>query len=259
MYQDIFAIDDVLFTERKKTQNQSPKYLLNNYNYYLPKLDKDFYLKYFMRELLIDLDIIEIDEFLDNQYINSKNQDQFIKVVTLKVIPTIDTIINNAQFSMSEGGYYEETKLEDGFIETEGVVKNEKYEYRKFYHIASLSKLQEDLLLRKKLISDYLARINTLQNNTNPKLLKWCGKPSHLAFIIRKLVDEGFITAPKGNNGEINATELSRQILESFSLTNETTLNTLRVYSNSDSDRFHDLNDNFVNQGFSLPNSALLG
>jgi hypothetical protein len=216
-------------------------------------------LKYFLRELLFDLDIIEVDEFLDNQFVNSKNQDQFTKIINLKIIPAIDNIINNAQFSMSESGYYEEIKLEDGFIETEGVIKNEKYEYRMFYHITDLNKLKEDILLRKKLISEYIARINSLLNNTNPKLLKWCGKPSHLAFIIRKLVDEGFIKAPNGNNGEINVTELSRQILESFSLTNETTLNTLRIYSNSDSEKFYDLNDNFKDQGFSLPNSGLMG
>jgi hypothetical protein len=253
MYQDAFAIDEILFTERKKTQHQVPNYFLNNYNYYLPKLEKEFYLKYFLRELLFDLDIVEVDEFLDNQYANSKNQGQFIKIITLKVIPAIDNIINNAQTSMSEGGYYEEIKLEDGFIETEGVVKNEKYELRMFYHLTSLQNLEEDLLYRKKLIVDYLARINALTDNENTNLLKWRGKPAHLAFIISQLIDKRFIDAPIKTNGEINYTELSKQILTSFKLDSNPKIDTLRKYANPDDEKYQSLLGTFDDKSFKIP------
>jgi hypothetical protein len=259
MYQNILAIDEISFRDRKEKNEKSPQYILNNFNYYNPKLETDFYLKYFIRELLIDIDILEVPDFLNTQFENSKNQDTFLNILTYKILPSIDTIILNAQFSLSENGYFNKIELEDGFIETEGIVKNEKYEYHIFYHITAVKKIEADLKQRKVLITDFVEKFNHSEIVSEVPRLKWIGKPSHLAFIIRTLVDEGYIESPKQHNKEINVSELSRQILNSFSVDVGTTENTMKVYTTSENDKYIKLKQNFDNQGFYIPNSGFLG
>jgi hypothetical protein len=256
MYQNIFAIDEISFLKRKEKKEKCPEYFLNNFNYYYPKLEENFYLKYFIRELLFDIDILYVDEFLDVQFENSKNPDKLLKIITLKVIPAIDNIINNNKFMISEGGYYNEIRLDDGFIETEGIIKKENYEYSSFYHITALGNLTEDLKQRRAIVCKYVENIVAIKNNTNQNLITWSGKVSYLAFLIRNLVDEGYISPPKKKNKEINLSELSRQILASFQIVDGTTDNTLRVYLDSEHHKHIDIKKKFNNQGFHLPDSG---
>ncbi len=259
MYKDIFTIDNVLFKERKEKKESVPKYVLKNFNYYQPKLEKEFYLKHFIRELLFDIDILEVEVFLEFQFGNSQYQDEFLKIISLKVLPKIDTIIDHAQASFTGHGYYNEIPLEDDFVKTEGVIKNPNYDDSMFYHLTALGHLHNDLAQRKIIISEYVATIHRSRNNNNPDLLKWRGKLSHLAFLTRQLVDQGYIEAPTGNDKEINLSALTRNVMASFNCEKELNFNTIRSFLNSASDRYFKLNENFEKEGFSLPDSGLLG
>lgn len=260
MYQNIFALDEVSFKDRTSSNEAPSEYTLNNYSYYQPKLEKDFYLRVFLKKSLFDIDILELEDFLTFQHENSPNDEKFIKMLKLKILPSIEKIIKNASVSIEgNGGYHKQIKLEGDFIETEDVVKNRNYEFYMFYHKVAIDSLEEDIKERTIIISDYIKKVDDFKINDNPNALTWSGKPSHLAFIIRNLIDEGYITAPLGHDKEINYTELSRQILSSFTVANDTTINTLKVYVNSDSDKHTKLKENFNNQGFHLPNSGFLG
>ena len=257
MYQNVFVIDKVPYRDRKEKNESSPNYYLNNFNYHLPKLEEDFYYRCFLRTILFDTDILEIDKFLDFQYKMSQDTDSLVKIIRHKVVPAIDNVISNA-FMNLEGGYHTHPQLGDGFADVDGVIKSEKYEFRMFYHTTACKKLSEDLRNRKLIISEWLKSLES-QENIDPNLLKWSGKPSHLAFIIRNLVDEGYITGPLGHNQEINISQLSKQILQSFAVEAGTTENTMRVYLSTDSEKHLNLKKNFDNQGFNLPDSGLIG
>lgn len=259
MYKDVFTIDDIFYKDRKENPASVPKYVLKNFSYYEPKLEEEFYLKHFIRSLLFDIDILEVKTFLDFQFGNSKHQDEFLDIITLKTLPKIDTIIDHAQASFTGNAYYNEIPLEDDFVETEGVIKNPDYDDDMFYHLTALGRLRNDLAQRKIIISDYIATMHRSRNNNNPGLLKWKGKPSHLAFLIRQLVDQDYIEAPIGNDKEINLSALTRNVMASFNCEKELNFNTIRSFLNSASDRYFKLNENFEKEGFHLPDSGLLG
>jgi len=259
MYQDVFTIDNLLFKDRKEKKESVPQYMLKNFSYYQPKLEKEFYLKHFIRELLFEIDILEVKTFLEFQFGNSKHQDKFLDIITLKVLPKIDTIIDHAQASFTGNSYYNEIPLEDDFVETEGVIKNPNYDDDMFYHLTALGRLRNDLAQRKIIISDYVATMHRSRNNNNPELLKWSGKPSHLAFLIRQLVDQGYIEAPRGNDKEINLSALTRNVMASFNCEKELKFNTLKPFLDTESDQYFKLNENFKKQKFRLPDSGLLG
>lgn len=258
MYQNIFAIDETPYKDRKANKETTPEHLLNNYNYYLPKLDKEIYLMVFMEKGYFEIDILELEDFLFTQYGNSENPSKFLKTLQLKVIPLIDNIINNCRPSFEgNGGFYNERPLEDGFVETEGTIKNNRYTIDLLYHKTAFLNLKEDLSERKELTKQFITEIDPL-GNTDSKKLKWNGKPSHLAFIIKTLIDEGYITPPKGNNNEINSTALTREILESFQI-QKGALSTFLAYLNPDSEKHIKLKEAFDNEKFNIPNSKLLG
>ena len=111
-YNDAFAIDNVSYLERKKDKGFTPeKYKLQNHDYHKPKLVKDFYLKYFTRELLLEIDILEVKEFLDYHYINCKNTGLYIDILKCKILPKIDELIDNAKTDLGPGGFNYGTKL----------------------------------------------------------------------------------------------------------------------------------------------------
>jgi len=248
-YKDMFAIAD----EKLKVASD---YTLKNYDCYKPKLEKEFYLKYFRKRVLFEVDILEIEDFLDYHYSESSNADMYVKILKQKIVPTIKTIISQAEVDLSGGRAFEQIDLEDGFIESEGVIFKPEYELRHLLHLTALNSLQYDLEERLNVIKDYVTKIENLKSNKNPNLLKWKGKPSHLALIIKELIDYGYIEAPVRNNKDINISELARNILSSFDVVNSTTENTLREYSKEDSFKYIALRDSFKNKGFCLPNSA---
>tara|TARA_R110000850_G_scaffold98964_1_gene205182 strand:- start:460 stop:1257 length:798 start_codon:yes stop_codon:yes gene_type:complete len=259
-YKDAFAIDKNSFKDiKEESEYYTNPFLLNNYDYYEPKLIEDFYIKYFTKVLLFEIDVLELKDFLIYHFDNCINSDSYIMILDLKVIPKTKEIIENAVVDLGPGGgYYKEIKLEDGFIETEGVIKNPKYEYGVMLHYTALATVQNDLSKRIEIITAFINNLQT-ENSTNKDLLKWNGKPSHVAYIISRLVDEGYIAAPLKNDGEINYTELSRQILDSFDFKQKTpSIESLRRYSNEDSDKFLLIDKKFKNEGFHVPNLKIM-
>ena len=95
MFQNIFAIDSVQFSKNK---NDKTKYLLHNYNQFLPKLKADFYLRYFTKEILFDIDILEVNDFLNFQFEHTENTDKLIDILKLKVIFQRQTQKTHLQF-----------------------------------------------------------------------------------------------------------------------------------------------------------------
>tara|TARA_R110002033_G_scaffold160508_2_gene196842 strand:+ start:1543 stop:2313 length:771 start_codon:yes stop_codon:yes gene_type:complete len=253
MYKEIFAI------EPKNTNEDSiehSKYFLKNNDNYGPKLASDHYLKQFNWRLLFGEDIISIVAFLDFQNNNCENSENFFSILDHKVIPLIDEIIENAVLGTTTAGYRDSIQLKDGFIETPEKIFKGQYEQSSLYYYCTINKLQADLKKRKEIIGNYLSLHNTQGATKNFDLLQWKGKPSHLALIITTLIDEGYIDPPKSGNQEINYTHLSRQILNSFSITDGTTENTLRIYLNPESEKHVTLKKNFDNQDFNIPYSG---
>ncbi|MBP94064.1 MAG: hypothetical protein CMC55_08105 [Flavobacteriaceae bacterium] len=257
-YKDAFAIDKNSFKDvKEESEYYTNPFLLNNYDYYEPKLIEDFYIKYFTKILLFEIDILELKDFLEYHFDNCINSDSYIMMLELKIIPKTKEIIENAVADLEPNqGFYKEIKLDDGFVETEGVIKNSKYEYGIMLHYTAVVKCQNDLKKRAEIIASFLKNLNT---NTRKDNLEWAGKPSHVAYIISRLVDEGYIAAPLKNDGEINYTELSRQILNSFDFKQKIpSIESLRRYSNEDSDKFLLIDKKFKNEGFHIPNLKIM-
>lgn len=260
MYQNIFALDKVPFIDKKDKPQSSSNYYLNNYLYYEKKFEKDFYLNVFLKKALFDVDILELEDFLIYQNENTSKSEKFIKILKLKILPSIKVIITNASISFTGiDKYHQQIKLEGDFIETEGVIKNRNYEFHMFYHKVAVFNLEEDLKERAIIISDYINKIENIEINNNTETLNWCGKPSHLAFIISQLIDEGYIQAPVKKDNEINHSEISRIILKIFSFQKAPSPETLRRYLNNNDDKHLNLKKSFDNAGYHLPHSAILG
>lgn len=248
-YKEIFAIAD----EKLKSESD---YALKNYDCYELKLEKEFYLKYFRKEVLFEVDILEIEDFLDYHYSESSNADFLLKILKQKIVPNTKTIISQAALDLSGRIDFKQIDLEDGFIESKGVIFKPEYELHHLSHITALNSLKYDLKERLNVIKGYISKMDNLKSNNNTNLLKWKGKPSHLALIIKELIDYGYIESPQRHNKDINISELARNILSSFNVVNGTTENTLREYSKEDSFKYMTLRDSFRDKGFCLPNSA---
>ncbi|PNQ75202.1 hypothetical protein C1T31_03445 [Hanstruepera neustonica] len=257
-YNDAFAIDDVSFLERKKETGYSPeKYELKNHDYHKPKLVDDFYLKYFTRELLFEIDVLEVKEFLEYHYFNCKTTSLYLDILECKILPKIDGLIDNAQPMIEVGGHYD-TKLNDGFIEKDGKIDNPNYDYGLMLHQIAFGNLQADIKKRAEIINEFLERIQLPKADLN--VLIWKGKPSHLAYIISKFVEEGYFEPPLKKDGDVNIAELSRQILNSFKFIPETpSIDSIRRYSSIDDDRYQDADRKFTKSGFCVPNSKIVG
>lgn len=256
-YNEILAIDKIEYRERVERNEESPTYVLKNFNYY-SKLEREFYKYYFISEFLFEIDVSEVDEFLDVQFENSKNIEALLKCIKLKISPLIKNIIDNPGTGFSSNTESNAIKLENDFYRIDNIVKNSKYNLSHLQHRTRFS-ISEDLKIRGELLDNYIDRIATLKNNQNKNSLKWIGKPSHLALIIRSLVDKGFIKAPLGNDDEINLTELSKQILSSFEVEKGAAINTLRTYCSVDNDKAVGLVEKFDSQGFNIPLSSFVG
>ena len=257
-YKEAFAVDKTFYSERKMDSNyKENRFELKNFDYYKPKLVADFYLKYFTRQLLIETDILELEDFLQYHFDCCENSDKFSSILEFKIIPKIKEIIECAQMSLEGSGYYDEIKLDDGFVESEGVIHNAMYDYRLINHYIAYCDLQNDIKKRGEIINSFLTK-NIPDNNVN--VLKWIGKPSHLAYMISQFIQEGYIEAPMKRDGEINYTELSKQILNSFNFSSKSpSVETLRRYCNVESDKFLPINEKFIKEGFYLPDSKITG
>ncbi|MBR9847627.1 MAG: hypothetical protein GYB35_16685 [Algicola sp.] len=255
-YKEIFAINNTHFNKLNNNNfNSELKFHLNNFDYYEPELIDDFYFKYFLRELLIEIDVLEVEGFISYHYYESLKKKTYLDVLEYKIIPKIKDVILRASVSMSEGGYGE-IKLEDGFIKKDGIILKPNYEDEMIYHIVGWNKLHEDIKVREEMVFRFIQ--NNRSGSKKPKLT-WSGKPAHLAYFVGQLIEENFIEPPRKADGDINQNQLSQLILNTFNFTRKIpSIETLKKYSNLDSEKFEKLDENFKKHDFHIPNSKLL-
>ncbi|TYB78117.1 hypothetical protein ES676_02590 [Bizionia saleffrena] len=254
-YKDAFAVNDKHYCETKINSNcETPIYQLHNFDYYEPKLIDDFYLKYFTRQLLIEIDILEVKNFLEYHYDYCDNPDKYFSILDYKIIPKISEIIEHAQVSTEAGGYYDEIKLEDGFVESEGVIHNSKYDYWKLNHYIAFFDLQNDIRKRAEIIKSFL----TLHfDNRVEKPLKWIAGSAKLGIIIRELIDMGYMEADK-RRGEINCSSLSRDLFKAFKIEDSDSAKALEIYLSSGNKRYLQTKELFDESGFCIPPSSIV-
>jgi len=259
MYNDIFAIDEMPFNERQKSNEPANPYLLKNYSFFGPKLDKELYYNYFLRTCLIEIDIMELEEFFKFHFENNKNSEKLITVTEYKILPDIDKIISNAIINGRALEYRDEKTLDHGFVETKGKIKNKQFDFRILYNHVAINKLEEGLKQRKIILSALINQLNQNSSDYNFNKLNWIGKSAHLALIIQTLVDQGYIKPPLGNNNEINKTQLAKQIINSFSSEENLSERNLRKYLSFDDMDGVKLRESFDNNGLLIPNSGVIG
>src|SRR5690606_7648158 len=131
--------------------------------------------------LLIDIDVLEVKLFLDYHYFKAENTNLFLDILKYKILPKARDIISHAQANFNGFEYHNEKELKYGFIETEGRILSSKYEYNMLYHIVGFSKLQEDILSRIEIVSEFIELIQKPLLNEGVVRLNWDGKPTHLA------------------------------------------------------------------------------
>ncbi|RLJ61597.1 hypothetical protein CLV86_2620 [Lacinutrix venerupis] len=249
-YKAAFAIDDKHYRESLKniTEKESD-FMLNNFDHYEPKLVKDFYLKYFIQKLLLEVDILELNKFLEYHYDYCDDPELLFNVLDLKIVPKIGELIENARLDLQGGGgYYNEIILENGFIESRGVVHNSKYDYSSISGHISWSKLQQDCNKRIEVINTFLKQH---VDNSIPKPLKWIAGPSQLGFIVSELIDKGYMEAER-RKGEVNYEALSKELFKAFSIDGGSTL---KMYLSPSNKKHKTAKKTFEDRGFFLPPS----
>ncbi len=249
-YKEAFAVDKKFYKVRKVENGCVPDpFQLNNYDYHEPKLVHDFYLKYFTRKLLIEIDILDVKEFLQYHYNYCDNPDLYFSILELIIIPKIKEITENAELSLDGGDHYNEVKLEDGFVESEGVIHNSHYEYHLMFHITAVNRLQNNLTKRSEIIASFLTEHI---DKRAVKPLKWIARPSQLAIVIRELIDKGYMEADK-RGGEINCSSLSRDLMQAFSIEDCDSPKTIEIYLSNGSKRYTQAKTSFDKADFFIP------
>lgn len=252
-YKEAFAIHDVPFNKTTEdSTSKSSKFQLNNFNFFEPKLIEDFYLKYFIHDLLFKTDILELREFLEYHYDYCDAPEKYYSILDLKVIIKIQEIIDNAQVSFNGRGYYEEKDLGNGFTESEGIIQNYDYDYPLMFHRAGLQNLQPDFKKRIEIIEGF---VEEYKNNAQPKPLKWVAGPSQLAIIISELIDKGYMAADL-HRGEINHAHLSRELFKAFSINDCDTSKSLEIYLSTNNKKHKKAKEVFDKRGFFIPDAS---
>jgi len=253
-FKDTFVIKEVENNKSDSNVSSLSPFILNNYDYYQPKLPQDFYLGYFIHDLLFEIDILELNEFLFFHLDNCKNPDNYLSVIDLKVAPIMKDVIKNAQVSWN-GRPNDEIELEDGFCENNGVINKFGFKYGDMVHKAGWYTPKESLVKKIDIVEAFT------ESNKNSYLeldkLKWIGEPSHLAFLISILGDRGLVDLPKHKDGETNYSQLSRQLKNSFDLNADVKVDSLRRYANPDDEKYLLLKNKLNDDIFKIPNIKL--
>jgi hypothetical protein len=249
-YEKAFAIDDLHFRKRKDLiSEKNSEFELNNFDYYKPKLIKDFYLFLFIKKLLLEIDTLDVKRFLDYHYDYCDDPDLLFELLDLKVIPKIQDLIEDAEVNLHNGGYYNEIKLDDGFIESQGVIFNYNYDYSMMKHQISWSKLQNDCKKRIEIIRNFLIE-HLDKEEIQP--LKWIAGPSQLGIIIRELIEKGYMEADQ-SRGEINTAALSKELMKAFSIKNCESSKSIQIYLSPGNPRYRKAKATFDDLGFCIP------
>jgi hypothetical protein len=251
-YNDAFAIDDDHFNKRSEDHDSDEsKYQLNNYDYYKPNLVHDFYLKYFTSKLLFDTDILELREFLEYHYDYCDNPEKYYSILGLKIIPKVQELIENGESFMSDRGYYNQQELDDGFVESEGVIYNWDFDYPIMLHVVGLKRLQNEFKRRIQIIKGF---IDEYRDNISTKPLRWIAGPSQLAIVIRELIDKGYMDADK-TRGEINNSLLSRDLFKIFSINDCDSPKSIEIYLSPGNKKHISAKSIFDERGFFIPDA----
>lgn len=205
------------------------------------------------REVNIELNNVNCDKiyFLNyhlSEVKNTKGDEDFCAVSTneklVKYNVTFEDILNdnvedtnlnevlNTEYAkVTESNSYKEVAFE---------IQLELYQYIISYFKADMIKFLED---KKAAFS--------LDSSDSSSKIKWIGKPSQLGFIIRHLVDMGYIEAPVKKTGEINYTQFAKIVKTTFDIV--TTEDTLIKYLNFDSEKSQSIIRKFDEIGFNIP------
>lgn len=262
-YNEIFVVNKVFFKELKENEKiDKNKFELDNYDYYKPKLEDDFYLKQFISNFLFDIDILNVKEFLEFHYDNCKDPDNFLNVVEYKVLTISKDIISNTQELFGHHGYYNQINLEDDFVETEGKIKCYKYDIPFFNQSVNVKKNKAELLKRIDILNSFLEKLLNVNKEIKEAPLKWLAGSAQLGFIISKLIENGYIEPPttqskRGNQkGKLktNHSQLARDVLTAFKIPGQGSEHTLKAYLNTESIKNIEIGKSFHANGFLLPN-----
>ena len=247
---DAFAIDEVEFNQLKdKDFENSSKFILHNYNYYEPKLEVDFYLKYFIYKLLFETRIIELTDFLEYHYDYCDNPEKYYALLDLEIIPKVEEIIDHAEVNFHGNEYYNEKKLENGFVETEGVIKKWEWDYPFMLHFVAATRLQNQFKKRIKIIQKF---VDDYKEDSQKRPLKWISGPSQLAIIIRELISKGYMEADK-TRGEVNNSRLARDLFKAFSIEGCDSPKSIEIYLSLGNKRYQKAKEIFDKREFSIP------
>lgn len=244
---------------RNNSEDSNPKdefsaFRLRNCDHHEPKLPKDFYLNYFIHDLLFVVDIMELQDYLTYHLDNVENPMIFCKLLDLKVIPTMKSVVENAEVNWN-GRNSDEIELEDGFYELNNIITRFGYSYSDMCHIAGFYQPRQELVKKIEEVELFLKNNYSAQSNFNR--LKWDGENSHLTYIISELVNQQFIDPPL-KNGEINYSELCRQIKNSFSLKKTLNVESQRRFASPNNDKYQDIEAKFKSEKFYIPNKKIL-
>lgn len=247
-YEDAFAIDDLPSLDQEK---KDYKFNLKNYSIYEPKLVDDFYLKYFIRLLLFETRILELRGFLKHHYDYCNDPELYYSVLDFEVIPKIEEIIDHAQVHLEGRGYNNELKLEDGFTESDGVIQNYDLDYPLMLHQTCFNRKQKEFAKRVEIINNFIL---DYKGEKVKRPLKWIAGPSQLAIIIRELIDKGYMTADS-NRGEINNSQLSRELFKAFSINDCDTPKSIEIYLSPNNKKYIKAKETFNKLGFEIPDA----
>jgi hypothetical protein len=260
-YKEAFVINETPYNMLSEEEKKSDlNFELDNFEYYEPKLIGDFYLKCFYRKFMFDIEIWNLEQFISYQYEKCNSQDDFVSIIKYKVEPTILDVIENAGFLIHEG-YFKETKLEDDFVETEGVIKNYQYEFPFYYHTVMIRRNKSELLKRIEILKSFIEKLNSSEENLASAPMEWIAGSAQLGFIISMLVQNGYINPPmvqikNGKNKgktKINHSQLARDVLAAFKIPGQGSEHTLKAYLNTESYKHIEISKRFMFNGFSLP------
>ena len=252
-YKEAFAIDEIFFKDLTDIdKDEKSKYQLNNFNFYEPKLVGDFYLKYFTCQLLFETDILELKDFLEHHYHYCNNPSQYYNILDFKILPKIEEIIENAETSFGGGGYYQQKELDFGFVESEGVIHNEKYEYYIMYHRTAFTKLQPEFNKRIDIITNFVLEY---KGKSQVKPLKWIKGPAQLGVIVSELLDKGYIKADLNKEGEVNVAKLARELYKVFEVEHCTSSKSIEIYLSPNNRRNIKAKARFDDLGFKIPDA----
>ncbi len=246
-----------------KDNDKSTDFTLKDYDYVLQqsengKFEEDFYYIVFLRKLLFDIDILELDDFLAYQYDFNDNPSKFIKLLDRKVVPKIKTLIDNAALNLLGGDGGKTKQLVDGFEQTDdGRVTRHEFSLSLMFHQVDAMNLQNDFAKRLDLVQEFVKSYEKTLNSEYR--LVWTGKNSHLTFILKHLSDLGYIEMPKHKNDDINITSFCRQIKNVFITKDIYKIDTHRHYASQGDDKYEKLRENFTSNGFEIPSKLSLG